>query len=423
MDKNCNFAKLCYAKALNGVKNGDITNAIPELNRSLEMDRANTDALNLLGFCHYMLCEFGKAVGIWKASLSIKPNDNKATMYMDIVESSEFKIIRGQYESGMAYFEQKDYKNAAFKMINVISKKKELVKPYIIAGISVASMGDFEEGISYIEKGLQKDRGNIEAKKYINLFREKDFSPKQYNEKSDVASKKQNTRAEKLGKWPKISIAALMTAVLFVAAFTFRSASLKDAKDAGQNNSAEVKIEKLKSDHFEAKDTGELPKEEAKNSDELPERSDGNLQYKSNASDLKGNGTDEFIENEKEYYQSALKLYRESNYRESAPMFARIAEMGKEKKLVIESMYLAGLAFEKTQDFKNAIEYYKRYIDSDRNGHYYDDSLYNMGLIYYKIDDIENAIQTMKRLKKENPNSVYVNSKTMQIISLQEASQ
>ena len=423
MDKNCNFAKLCYAKALNGVKNGDVTNAIPELNRSLEMDRANTDALNLLGFCHYMLCDFEEAVQIWKSSLSIRPNDNKATMYMNIVGSSEFKTIMKQYEIGMAYFEQKDYKNAAFKMTNIISKKKELVKPYILAGISMVSMGDLEEGISYIEKGLQKDSGNIEAKKYINLFREKDFLPKQVSEKASGIPNVQDIKNIKHSKVPKTGIAALAVTLLIVAAFTFGSGHIKGSDEAAQTDSAQGKIEKLKSEHFESKDKAEPGQGESGDNVKLTEESEESSSIGIGSEKVQMNMKLDVIENEKEYYRNALKLYKQKNYMESAPMFARIADIGQEKKLVVESIYLAALGFEKTENFQNAIEYYKKYIDGDRNGHYYDDSMYNLGLLYYRMNDIESAVETMEKLKKENPNSIYVNSKVKHIISLQKYSQ
>ncbi len=441
MDKNCNFAKLCYAKALNGVKNGDVTNAIPELNMSLEMDRANTDALNLLGFCHYMLCDFEVAVGVWKSSLSIKPNDNKATMYMNIVESSEFKTIMKQYESGMAYFEQKDYKNAAFKMTNIISKKKELVKPYILAGISMASMGDFEEGISYIERGLQKDRGNIEAKKYINLFREKDFLPKQVSEKTSRISNSQDIENAKRGKVPKIGIAALAVALLLVAAFTFRSGHLKGSDEAIQTDSAEGKIEKLKNEHFEPKQTGEPAKGETagamtEQSDETRDDSTGvdkpieEQHVKENEIPVepgKIEREDETvyapIKNEGVAYSNARKLYKRGQYADAAAAFDDIANRGLERNYKSESMFFAAMSYEKIDDFENAIRQYRRYADNYKEKSYYDESMYNMGFIFYEKGDIQSAAEVFKELKNEKPNSMYVNSKIKRIISLQKNSQ
>ena len=79
-----------YNDGLRKAKIRDLTGAENSLKKSIQFDKYNKDARNLLGLVYYGRGDVTRALVVWTVSLKLVPADNIASDYID-----EFKSSRG----------------------------------------------------------------------------------------------------------------------------------------------------------------------------------------------------------------------------------------------------------------------------------------------------------------------------------------
>ncbi|AHM55438.1 tetratricopeptide repeat protein [Peptoclostridium acidaminophilum DSM 3953] len=395
MNKNIKIERLCQSKALNHMRNSNITGAVEELKACLVMNPQNVETLNMLGFCYYILCNFDSARELWLESIGIEDKDNQAHSYMEMIELEEFLAIRESFESAKKYFEQSDYKNAAFKAMGLIDKKPELVMPYIIAGISLIKLGDNETGSGYIQTAISKDSENEELKKYSQMY---------------MKSAIKTGHDFKLLSKKNAAIAISICMVTLAIAAMLGQAHPQSVSQNGEAASVS-KLAKIKQEHFKneenAQETSQQKQSSSVDNDNTPQNADA----EASSSKLDGK-----IEDEQGIYIASAEKFKAENYSEAAAGFEKIALGGEQERFVSESIFFAAQSYERLKEFDKAIKYYGMYVEFFKEGHYSDDSLYSLGLIYYAQGDQDKSQSTLKRLKREYPDSMFINSKVEDII-------
>ena len=81
-----------YNMGLVKAKNRDLTGASEYLNRSLKLNKRNTDARNLLGLVYFEMGEVVQAFKEWIISDNLQPDDNIATKYIKKLQSNQTKL-------------------------------------------------------------------------------------------------------------------------------------------------------------------------------------------------------------------------------------------------------------------------------------------------------------------------------------------
>ncbi len=81
-----------YNQGLERANVRDLSGAIVMLKKSLEMNKRNTDARNLLGLVYYEMGEVVAALGEWVISKHFQPEDNRADDYMERIQSNPNKL-------------------------------------------------------------------------------------------------------------------------------------------------------------------------------------------------------------------------------------------------------------------------------------------------------------------------------------------
>jgi len=395
MNKNIKIERLCQSKAINHMKNSNITGAAEELKACLIMNPQSVETLNMLGFCYYILCDFDSARELWLESIGIEDKDNQAHSYLEMVEDEEFGALKDSFETGAKYLDQCDYKNAAFKAIGIIDKKPELIRPYIIAGISLIKLGDEETGRGYIQTAISKDVDNEELKKYSQLY----IRPATITKTAmdfKLAGKKSAV----------IAIAVCMAAIAIAAILTnsYPQTTKKNGETAAASN-----LEKIKQEHFKNEEA------EAANKQKPQSAADEEKTQNKKTAEVSTNPV-ATIEDEQGLYIESAEKFKAAEYAQAAVGFEKIALSGKQERFVSESIFFAAQSYERLKNFDKAIKYYSMYVEFFGAGHYSDDSLYSLGLTYYAQGDKEKSQSTLKRLMREYPDSMFINSKVKEII-------
>jgi len=81
-----------YNDALQKARVRDLSGAIVSLKNSLQVNKKNTDARNLLGLVYYEMGETVRALGEWILSKNYQENDNIADHYMNLVQNNPSKL-------------------------------------------------------------------------------------------------------------------------------------------------------------------------------------------------------------------------------------------------------------------------------------------------------------------------------------------
>ena len=81
-----------YNIALNKAKVRDLSNAIVDLKKSIQLNKANYEARNLLGLIYYEVGEIVAALTQWVLSKHFNPDNEMAERYLNDIQSSPTKI-------------------------------------------------------------------------------------------------------------------------------------------------------------------------------------------------------------------------------------------------------------------------------------------------------------------------------------------
>lgn len=81
-----------YNDALYKAKIRDLSGAIVSLKSSLQLNKYNTNARNLLGLVYYEMGDTVRALGEWVLSKNFQEEDNNADYYMKLLQNNPSKL-------------------------------------------------------------------------------------------------------------------------------------------------------------------------------------------------------------------------------------------------------------------------------------------------------------------------------------------
>ena len=124
-----------YNDGLRKAQIRDMSGAILSLRRSLQYNRENIAARNLLGLVYYGIGEVAEALVEWIISKNFRPRDNIANEYIKRVQSSanELEIINQavkKYNQCLAYCQQNGEDLAIIQLKQVIASHPSFLKAY-----------------------------------------------------------------------------------------------------------------------------------------------------------------------------------------------------------------------------------------------------------------------------------------------------
>ena len=186
-----NLSVISYNKAIECCNEDRITEAIVALRESLEFDKKNIDARNLLGLCYFRLGRVADALIEWTISYKLKRTDNIAVDYIAELESA--KEANAMYDAITKYNEALSFANqgntdmAILNLKKALEKNKGLVEAINLLSLCYIERGRESEAFKLAEKVLKIDKTNSIALRYYQLIKPKKrifFKPKLTDSKS-----------------------------------------------------------------------------------------------------------------------------------------------------------------------------------------------------------------------------------------------
>ena len=175
----------------------DLSGAVASLKRSLQFNRDNIAARNLLGLCYYGRGEVVEALVEWVISKNIKSHGNIANYYIKKVQESqsELEVINQaikRYNQALAYCQQGGEDLAAIQLKKVIAAHPTFLRAYQLLTLLYIQTEQYSKARQLIRKAHKLDTTNEITLRYMHEMKRlhKDKGVKLKEEKGNTVSYK-----------------------------------------------------------------------------------------------------------------------------------------------------------------------------------------------------------------------------------------
>lgn len=155
----------------------DLSGAITSLKKSLQYNRDNVAARNLLGLVYYGRGEVVEALVEWVISKNIKSHGNIATYYIKKVQESpsELEIINQaikKYNQCLTYCQQGGEDLAAIQLRKVVSAHPTFVRAYQLLALIYLETEQYAKARQMIRKAHKLDTTNEITLRYMHELKQ-----------------------------------------------------------------------------------------------------------------------------------------------------------------------------------------------------------------------------------------------------------
>jgi len=160
-----------YNRGLRMAQVRNFTSAIPVLEKSLELNKHNSDARNLLGLIYYETGDIVNALSSWLISRHLDPEDNEADYFLekvkrDTAELDSMNQAIKKYNLGLEEARQHNFDLAIIQLKRALQINKKLIKAYQLLALIYMEDGETVKAYRLINNGLKIDIGNTALLKY-----------------------------------------------------------------------------------------------------------------------------------------------------------------------------------------------------------------------------------------------------------------
>lgn len=192
-----------YNRGLEQAKVRDLSGAVLSLKKSLEINKRNTDARNLLGLVYYELGETVAALTQWVISKNFQQQDNDADYFMERVQSDSAELDNisqaiHKYNQALSDAKRGNEDLAALQLKKVVGMHPRFVKAHQLLALLLMRDGQYDKAKKYLLKAAKTDVTNTITLRYLAEI-DKELSPQERSD-SNVWDKPSDERKESSGR-------------------------------------------------------------------------------------------------------------------------------------------------------------------------------------------------------------------------------
>ena len=180
-----------YNDGLRKAQIRDMSGAITSLRRSLQFNRENIAARNLLGLVYYGVGEVPEALVEWIISKNLRARDNIADYYIKTVQASAKELetvnlaIR-KYNQCLAYCQQNGEDLAVIQLKQVVSAHPSFLKAYQLLALIYLHTEQYSQARQVIRTARKLDTTNEITLHYMHELMRKKGRRRQDKKKEDA---------------------------------------------------------------------------------------------------------------------------------------------------------------------------------------------------------------------------------------------
>ncbi len=162
-----------YNDGLRKAQIRDMSGAIVSLRRSLQYNRENIAARNLLGLVYYGIGEVAEALVEWIISKNLRPRDNIADYYIKTVQASanELEVVNQavkKYNQCLAYCQQNGEDLAVIQLKQVITAHPSFLKAYQLLALIYLHTEQYSKARQVLRSARKIDTANETTLRYLH---------------------------------------------------------------------------------------------------------------------------------------------------------------------------------------------------------------------------------------------------------------
>lgn len=163
---------LYYNQGLERARVRDLTGAEAKLRQSLQLNKRNTQARNLLGLVYYETGEVVSALQEWLISQSLQSRDNLASEYLVRVQhdQSGFRLMNEgvrAYNKALRNCWEGNEDIAAIQLRRVVSRQPKLIRAAQLLALIEIKEGKLGQAKRVLSRAQQTDRTNPVTLRYL----------------------------------------------------------------------------------------------------------------------------------------------------------------------------------------------------------------------------------------------------------------
>lgn len=167
--------KLSNAYYNDGLKKAqvrDLSGAIVALKKSLELNKKNTEARNLLGLVYFEMGETVAALSSWVISKHLQPENNEADRYMRAIQKNANKLEAmnqtiKKYNIALQSAQSGNYDLAMLQLKKVTAMNPHYVNALQLLAVLLLRNGEVEKARRYLLRAKKIDVANTRTLSYL----------------------------------------------------------------------------------------------------------------------------------------------------------------------------------------------------------------------------------------------------------------
>lgn len=165
-------SNLYYNNGLSRAKVRDLSGAIIALKYSLELNKANTNARNLLGLIYFEMGETVAALSEWVISRYFKLEGNDADRYINAVQDNPTRLDSlnqaiKRYNNALTFAKQNSSDLAIIQLKRVLSLNPNFIRAYHLLSLLYMKNGEKERAKRCLFRATKIDVSNTTTLKYL----------------------------------------------------------------------------------------------------------------------------------------------------------------------------------------------------------------------------------------------------------------
>jgi len=397
-----------------GVRN--LSGAIESLKKSLQLNKMNINARNLLGLVYFEMGETVAALSEWVISKNYQSRNNAAAHYLNEIQSNQSRLDTinqtiKKYNQALIYCRQDSRDLAMIQLKKVLSLNPRLVKGHQLLALLYMQEGKYDQARKYLRNAAKIDENNTITLKY-----QKEIGSKLQDTAHSKKHKKENLISYQSGNDTVImptqfkDNSALQTVInivigaalgiaitMFLLIPNIRQRSKSDANEAlkAANDTISTKEQSIASLEKQVEDM-------TKEVEEAKETSEG-AQTKLTSYEQLLNAYTAYAADDMEAAGLALEKVQVSDL--SAKAAAAYQDVNtKVNEKYLASLYEEGYSAYSKGEYETAIEKLAKVVETDET---YKDgyAVYYLAQSYRRENDMAQAVIYYKKVMEQNPGS------------------
>lgn len=175
--KVIHVSNMYYNEGLEKAGVRDLSGAVVSLRRSLQFNKNNIKARNLLGLVYFEMGEVATALREWVISKNMSPEKNIADEYIDKIRSNSSRLesvnqTAKKYNRALVLCKQNSEDLAVIQLRKVLSMNPRFIRAHQLLALLYMKQEEWDRAERELRKCMEIDKNNLQTLRYLKEVEE-----------------------------------------------------------------------------------------------------------------------------------------------------------------------------------------------------------------------------------------------------------